>query len=76
MPKNMKNKIGRNKPCPCGSGKKYKKYCMKEKQQFIPMDSWMDKDGFHFIAPANTVSPDQLGKMTKEYQKQIRNSPL
>jgi len=49
---------------------------MKEKQQFIPMDSWMDKHGLHFIAPANTVSPDQLGKMTKEYQKQIRNSPL
>lgn len=23
------NKIGRNDPCPCGSGKKYKKYCGK-----------------------------------------------
>ena len=22
-----KNKIGRNDPCPCGSGKKYKKCC-------------------------------------------------
>ena len=22
-----KNKIGRNEPCPCGSGKKYKKCC-------------------------------------------------
>lgn len=22
------NKIGRNNPCPCGSGKKYKKFCM------------------------------------------------
>ncbi|WP_420810705.1 SEC-C metal-binding domain-containing protein [Desulfovibrio ferrophilus] len=21
-------KIGRNEPCPCGSGKKYKKCCM------------------------------------------------
>ncbi|MDD4439163.1 MAG: SEC-C metal-binding domain-containing protein [Tissierellia bacterium] len=21
------NKIGRNEPCPCGSGKKYKKCC-------------------------------------------------
>jgi hypothetical protein len=25
--KNIKPKIGRNKPCPCGSGKKYKKCC-------------------------------------------------
>lgn len=24
-----KNKIGRNEPCPCGSGKKYKKCCLK-----------------------------------------------
>ncbi len=27
--KNKKTKIGRNDPCPCGSGKKYKKCCMK-----------------------------------------------
>lgn len=25
---NMTKKIGRNKPCPCGSGKKYKKCCL------------------------------------------------
>jgi uncharacterized protein YchJ len=23
-----KNKVGRNDPCPCGSGKKYKKCCL------------------------------------------------
>lgn len=27
------NKIGRNEPCPCGSGKKYKKCCGKSKEQ-------------------------------------------
>lgn len=25
----MNNKAGRNDPCPCGSGKKYKQCCMK-----------------------------------------------
>jgi hypothetical protein len=25
-------KIERNEPCPCGSGKKYKKYCVGKKQ--------------------------------------------
>ncbi|NTM25437.1 SEC-C domain-containing protein [Enterococcus faecium] len=25
----MLGKIGRNSPCPCGSGKKYKKCCLK-----------------------------------------------
>jgi len=27
-PKKNKHKIGRNDPCPCGSGLKYKKCCM------------------------------------------------
>jgi len=30
----MSKKIGRNDPCPCGSGKKYKKCCL-EKQDII-----------------------------------------
>ena len=29
-PLTPRKKIGRNKPCPCGSGKKYKKCCMKK----------------------------------------------
>ena len=29
VPKISENKIGRNEPCPCGSGKKYKKCCGK-----------------------------------------------
>lgn len=28
-PKEVEDKIGRNEPCPCGSGKKYKKCCGK-----------------------------------------------
>ena len=29
----MKQKIGRNDPCPCGSGKKYKKCCLRRERQ-------------------------------------------
>lgn len=29
----MTKKIGRNDPCPCGSGKKYKNCCMKKEQE-------------------------------------------
>ena len=29
QPKKAANKIGRNDPCPCGSGKKYKQCCGK-----------------------------------------------
>ena len=28
----MSKKIGRNEPCPCGSGKKYKHCCMQKEQ--------------------------------------------
>ncbi|MCA9066566.1 MAG: SEC-C domain-containing protein, partial [Planctomycetaceae bacterium] len=27
-------KTGRNDPCPCGSGKKYKKCCLKKQSEF------------------------------------------
>lgn len=68
-------KIKRNDPCPCGSAKKYKKCCLLQQ----PLDqsiSWTDNDGIHFAAPGSPPSPERLEKMTKEYQKQIRNSPL
>jgi hypothetical protein len=47
-------KVGRNDPCPCGSGKKYKKCCMKnlqENQSFSPTfrfeaGSYGDTGGF------------------------------
>jgi methionyl aminopeptidase len=32
----MKTKTGRNDPCPCGSGKKYKKCCMKSTDGNVP----------------------------------------
>lgn len=41
-------KIGRNDPCPCGSGKKYKKCCiasvMKERSTFVDLTPY-DLDG-------------------------------
>jgi hypothetical protein len=71
----MNKKIGRNKPCPCGSGKKFKNCCM-SKQTSTPSFSWVDGEGIHVAAPGTPPSPEQLEKMTEEYQKQIRNSPM
>ncbi len=36
------NKIGRNDPCPCGSGKKYKKCC--EKGNVVTIDSLLEEE--------------------------------
>ena len=71
----MGKKIRRNDPCPCGSGKKYKRCCML-RQTSSPSFSWVDKDAVHFVAPGTPPSPEQLKKMTEEYQRQIRNSPI
>lgn len=32
------NRVGRNNPCPCGSGKKYKKCCMEKDQAPVPKE--------------------------------------
>jgi arginyl-tRNA synthetase len=36
---NMSRKINRNEPCPCGSGKKYKHYCLKKKKDATSNES-------------------------------------
>ena len=36
----------------------------------------MDRDGFHVVAPGLQPTQEELGQMTKAYQKQIRTSPL
>ena len=35
----MSRKVGRNDPCPCGSGKKYKHCCLKKKKGTTPNES-------------------------------------
>ena len=35
MPVTPSAKLGRNIPCPCGSGKKYKKCCL-DKREYTP----------------------------------------
>lgn len=77
----MNKDIGRNVPCPCGSGKKYKKCCMQKKPSASSDTSalsfsWMDDEGLHLVAPGKPASPEQLEKITKEYQRRIRKSPL
>lgn len=38
--------------------------------------AWQDGDGTHFMMPGTPPTPEMLEELTKEYQKQIRNSPL
>ena len=71
----MKNKIGRNDPCPCGSGKKFKKCCI-SKSEMTQSHTWMDDDGLHIVGQGEPPTPEGLEKMTKKYQENIRKSPI
>lgn len=37
------SKIGRNDPCPCGSGKKYKKCCIDKQKEMLPYQKYIDE---------------------------------
>ena len=38
-----KNKVGRNEPCPCGSGKKYKKCCLNKPEESVDLQATSPK---------------------------------
>ncbi len=38
--------------------------------------SWIDDDGVHAVVPGKAPSPEMLEKMTRQYQKSIRDSPM
>ena len=53
----MSNKIGRNDPCPCGSGKKYKKCCINSDKKFEftqPKSNKRENKTFTFIESNNS----------------------
>ena len=52
-----KNKVGRNQPCPCGSGKKYKMCCDSNNTK---LDYWNNKVDFDEMKMNNTNSNEKL----------------
>jgi hypothetical protein len=74
----MRKDVGRNELCPCGSGKKFKRCCLQKQMSATsaPSFSWMDDEGIHLLEPGTPPSPEQLKKMTEEYQKRIRKSSM
>ena len=73
----QKYKPGRNDPCPCGSGKKFKKCCGIQ-SKIVPTNdfTWQDKEGVHVVSKGTPPTKEELIQLTKEYQDNIRKSPL
>ena len=68
----MSNKIRRNDPCPCGSGKKYKKCCM-NKGGFGNVDFEMPMDMFPFVQPPREDTPRTIEYMNTHDAAEILN---
>ncbi len=57
-------KIGRNEPCPCGSGKKYKKCCIdKPPQTFMREDFLRHLRSFWTYEEVNEMSTIEIIQM-------------
>jgi len=63
--------FGRNDPCPCGSGKKYKKCCAQVKYQFAstqPSNQAVNVSGASFAAP-DAISPLQMDQLVALFNR-------
>ena len=38
--------------------------------------AWPEADGIHYLVPGSPPTPKMLEEMTKQYQENLRNSPL
>ena len=56
--------------------KKKKKRRKRQRSSPAHTMAWQEGDGTHFMIPGTPPTPEMLEEMTREYQKQIRNSPL
>ena len=49
-------KVGRNEPCPCGSGKKYKHCCLNKDADAMPLQYKLMIAVFVLVAAAGLIS--------------------
>jgi hypothetical protein len=66
LPEKSKKKIGRNDPCPCGSGKKYKKCC-------LPLGIRFNSDEKEEEEPQSGSINDLFREMRRDYINKPRN---
>lgn len=66
----MNQKVGRNDPCPCGSGKKYKACCLKKEQAKRAPRS-MKMRSVKTLQGGISNMLNQVGEMNKEIEKKV-----
>ncbi len=67
-------KTGRNDPCPCGSGKKYKKCCASKQASSVLQD--MKEDIHNLIGGQSFGSMEELQAVLDRYSLRANSSPM
>jgi len=68
-------KIGRNDPCPCGSGKKYKQCCLKIGNTSFATELNADSMVNDLLANSGVSSLDEFNGKLQEYQESMEQDP-
>lgn len=61
-------KIGRNAPCPCGSGKKFKKCCIDKTELFVPKTEYWSKEEVELMSTSDITA--KLGFINIPFDKE------
>ena len=60
-------------------GKKSRRKRQQRAPKLPPIENpavWQGQDGFHMLVPGAAPTPEMLEEMTRQYQEQVRHSPL
>lgn len=71
----MNPKVGRNDPCPCGSGKKYKQCCLKLASQKKKIKAVVIKGG-QKKPESGPIMPDLVERTFGETIAKLREKPV
>lgn len=71
----MNEKIGRNDPCPCGSGKKYKQCCLKNSSAGRPLKFKAKVLSGQGQQLPFAKKPDLMDRAFGEHVKHAQNNP-
>lgn len=69
--KNKSVKIGRNKPCPCGSGKKFKNCCRNKKQSVSVKDEYYRKYNIRIKTAEQIEGIRECGRLLMSIMDQV-----
>lgn len=68
----VSSKVGRNDPCPCGSGKKFKKCCLGKNNFVDPAEALFKKHGIRLKTPEAVIGIRKAGDLVMRTFEEVK----